>query len=611
MVFASLRLTPRPRDRSMRRALMFILAISAAFPTLALAQDRGRPAAADFVLLSLSTERKLMFALDRDVDARHRKPLAENLRVLARNETGVNVVLRFLNPLKYTWRVSDTPFQSDQAAATEAFLESANVLLSKLSMIKAESATKGMDQPVNASGISPSAVLPTKLSSLASLRLLSTQRKAMEMVGCNVNASESKRLEELEQTTDRELTWGASAASPDSTLSIVVTRRLRALVDAGSIAALRSASSDMGATAVLIDERTRRAREALVRYRTAMEFYVAPYNDVTPEDRGDAAAAPKLQSERTANFTNAEKLSADDSAELEKLEKLKSALEALKTASENQKKQIDSLVANQKKQNDGLVAAIDAVLRGIDKQKKAECKARAELLLTNVETIADDFESIAASRDDLVRRVRPLADLIGRINVQPEDDEILVAVVKPSEALSRRVAIEIVPRKITISGTGIEAVDESPVSASFDVVLDSRFSAGVGLGVALSNVTFERFGTAIQNGGLTVARSTSGGQQPIPAILLDVTTSSYGPAFGLQLGVGTQSLMPVLMAGASVRLPYTFPVTLSLGALSPVNQTLRTLKVDSPVTSTAELDKDVKYVLGNPRLYFGVKILSK
>lgn len=553
-------------------------------PVAAQATRGGKKA--DYVYISLQPSRRTLdFTVDREGDNGHRKPLVEGSRVLAKDSDGINVRLEFLNPLRYTWKVSDSPFTSDLATITSMFFSAVNSQFGRMGSPTLPSKVELKSDPKTNSG---AASVP-KIETVGPIRGLvswSAQFGKTFEQACTVDSAVSARVKGLANDIDADLLQ-FQPRKPASNEPGLVADSLRAvllaLINANDIDALRAANARATALASALDEQSTRAR---VNMASLAELALLALRETPPK-----MASPKLgDTTSQGDPVVSQPLSFTDADSVRSL--------------------IASAVIKTDRQNAATMKLANSIVQNQYDRASADCRANAAFLEATIPAVRRELDDYVADRLELVRKVRVLADKLNALDMRSGDKDFLVAIVKPTDAVSRRLSIEIIPRKVTLTGAGLDIEEDAAIRGSLDVVLASDLSTSVGVGVAISNVTFQRFGISATNDTTVVAESHDSGQEPIATVMFDFTWVTTGPTIGIQLGVGARNLMPVALAGISFRLPGASAVTLSAGALSPFNQSLRTLKPGDKVESSAKLESDIKYVIGRPSFYLGFKLSS-
>jgi hypothetical protein len=106
---------------------MFVVVMSA-LPAAVMAQaDAALNATrvADFIVLGRNPAGDITFTVDRDARARVLHPLGDS-RVLSVGSGGaMNVMLRYLNPLRFTWTIDNKETDEPLASASRSFLDAA------------------------------------------------------------------------------------------------------------------------------------------------------------------------------------------------------------------------------------------------------------------------------------------------------------------------------------------------------------------------------------------------------------------------------------------------------------------------------------------------------
>lgn len=134
------------------------------------------------------------------------------------------------------------------------------------------------------------------------------------------------------------------------------------------------------------------------------------------------------------------------------------------------------------------------------------------------------------------------------------------------------------------------------------------------LGVIYSEISFPKYGTVTSGGNQVVASAGNDNLKLVPSAMLNlVLNQGYGPAYPMvQLGVGSGKVYPTIMAGAGTRI-FSYKnhnlrnVSLAAGLVWHWNQELTNLKIGDVVTGTADINKDLSYVMQSiPTFYIGV-----
>ncbi|XZF14082.1 hypothetical protein ACTHGU_20070 [Chitinophagaceae bacterium MMS25-I14] len=141
-----------------------------------------------------------------------------------------------------------------------------------------------------------------------------------------------------------------------------------------------------------------------------------------------------------------------------------------------------------------------------------------------------------------------------------------------------------------------------------------RFVPEVAAGVAYTLLSFPKYGTTTDS--LTGKQYVSDAGTDIVkrlnvSVLLNynyfIPNSLIHPF--IQLGVGANADFPTLLAGGGIRFNFIGKgrISLSTGVATSFIKTLDKLKVGDEVTGSADVEKDLKYQLAVPKMYFGIQ----
>lgn len=115
--------------------LLAVASLLNAIPSLAQADDALRAVRVQhYIMLDYSTGTKtIRFATDAGTPREHFHPLGTEQLFAVTNGRNINVALRYLNPLRYSWRSSQSLSRDPLVESVEKFLASADVLLGLIS----------------------------------------------------------------------------------------------------------------------------------------------------------------------------------------------------------------------------------------------------------------------------------------------------------------------------------------------------------------------------------------------------------------------------------------------------------------------------------------------
>jgi predicted nucleic acid-binding Zn-ribbon protein len=172
--------------------------------------------------------------------------------------------------------------------------------------------------------------------------------------------------------------------------------------------------------------------------------------------------------------------------------------------------------------------------------------------------------------------------------------------------------------KINKEGYELSSADEIQAGKSTNLgtyTISARrydwFIPEVDAAVVYTDVEYPKYGTTTNASGQMVVANAGNDKVSKFAVSTMLNFHLYFPNSSIrpfiQVGAGASTDYPALFSGAGIKISNRFSI--SVGYTSPWIKELKTLKVDSPVSGTAELEKDIERNLKPFRnLYAGLQI---
>jgi hypothetical protein len=264
-----------------------------------------------------------------------------------------------------------------------------------------------------------------------------------------------------------------------------------------------------------------------------------------------------------------------------------------------------------------------------------------------INTLQSQINSFKCQRDDslIVKYVlvQILKEVKSTFNTKKSRLTNLVRAYTACDEVAKRVEVTRVPghtwfetpiyvtvqdKKISIltvivnySGMEINPEDNEIVSTqkktNFKKVLRlrkfQRFVPEASAGIAYTHLKYPKYGVTTDGSGQQIVEDA--GEEEFKKLNVTaminfvyfIENFNVNPLF--QIGVGSNADYPVLFAGAGIRLNLSGVrrLTLTVGGASSWIKTLSKLKVGSPVTGTADLEKDYQFEYKKPQIYFGIQ----
>lgn len=225
-------------------------------------------------------------------------------------------------------------------------------------------------------------------------------------------------------------------------------------------------------------------------------------------------------------------------------------------------------------------------------------------------------EFVAAAQAALGKRQQVLADLdellsaFKRIRDSAINEELYrLDYLEIPRGKTRLVTVKVIPRKTVLVANELKTTEGATMTAEFEVRRRASVALEFGVAAAYTEIERPKYGTADQGGQAVVSDAGNDVEHAVAAATLNILfRSDWGPVNPmLQVGIGTGTERPSLLAGVGLRLSGASRMSVAVGAVFPWAKELRTLAVGSPISGTAELEKDLEIRLQDPELYIALQ----
>lgn len=517
-------------------------------------------------------------------------PLNKRVTFVVPKERGVNLLVGFVNPLRYALSLSETAAHDPNYTTVNQLAESFSALAKTLKVDAALSSpvsqvtTPTFEVPVGTStGAATQSVLSAKSANAwraflppdhgdadAQKRVSFFDAAAVGVVRTSKNVSDAQKAVDnllVPQVYSRDLVLWALEAAETERLACLGRHidEAKALLDAaGDADTYVYAGAANGADA-------KRPAAAYARYARSIPGLLLRPDDLESFRRALADAAQVRDS--LAEF--------DD--------RTATAIRALTTAA-------------------GQFAA------AVPTTESRDCRN----FTTYTVGAVGNFESAAhallaervATRTAIAQSIAELTDYI-RDNATRNDANALrlSSIEVPAGAL-KDVALVIQPRLADTTGGRLTLRNGTADTLTIRVRRRQSLITEFSLGAAyLQNIAYPRFGTTDSAGPTRVAKVDADLQrQTVVGMLNLLIPRVLGPVVpGVQVGLGTGTRNPIMLVGGVFRFLTGTSFALSAGVALPWYQELVKLRPGDPVTGTADIESDLRYHLGRGSLYVGIQ----
>lgn len=501
----------------------------------------------DFILIKRGANGALRTATVLDPGLARSHPLVDNALFSVPGGKGTNILLDYLNPLRYSWTFDHKAQQEPLAAAVEQFLGSADQLLALVNPKRA--AAEGGTAAVAAFASPP----PPR----AELMATPGTARAAPPAATTADAAVARAFRDI--ALNEWALWMASrsACMTRQQSSRDQLQRIGARLDSLAYATSRDST-----------------RTTIT---TAAEFRVTMLGAIDVLQR--AATMADLRTALSSAGTNAGRLARANTT-------LRELITALRTASTAVH---DSLESTTDCMN--LTAYTRGVMTGV-----AE---RAERIATAREGLVSQFREMHAA---IAHQVETAASL---------HDIFLLGHVRPTSKERAHVTVTITERQISTSDDRLEVKPLGTVTGTFEVMEHQSVVTEISVGVAYSAVAYPKFRTNQVGDQHFVADAGIDRPRMVAASMLNLIPNTGWSGFTRlvgQVGIGATTESPLVLVGGGLRLSHDRNLTLSFGAAFPFQKRLKSLKVGDQVAGDAALEQDVERALAKrPAFYLGIQ----
>lgn len=245
----------------------------------------------------------------------------------------------------------------------------------------------------------------------------------------------------------------------------------------------------------------------------------------------------------------------------------------------------------------------------IEELQKSIIKSLSELALTDkllnsyaktiVSIFIDQTTTTTASNKNLTNKLKPIVEIVKNSLTDESSNTATKGFFR-----IRNIGFED-GKKIQASVTITELEykkDTKEFSKKNDVLTQTlifqkydMFGISVSTGIFYGNTTLKGFGVANDGNNFTVTEDDINKNTPVAAVFLnfDFKTSRYFSPL-LQVGIDPTKKRPFMLLGTGFSIPAA-RIAISGGPIWTWNSTLDKLSVGQTITSTTDLDKDIKY----------------
>jgi hypothetical protein len=167
-------------------------------------------------------------------------------------------------------------------------------------------------------------------------------------------------------------------------------------------------------------------------------------------------------------------------------------------------------------------------------------------------------------------------------------------------------------RKRTVNGgdNQFEIKEEDPISTTIRLRQHSVMVPEVAAAMVATDLEFPKFGTAQKEGKTVVADAGKEKNAIKTALMLNTTFRLPYNSFifpGIQIGLTQVDKYPGILVGPHIRFTRPRPLSISGGLLFTWYKGLDKLKIDDPISGTADLEKDLAYRRAPTATYFSIQ----
>ncbi len=488
---------------------------------------------------------------DERAELERSRPFGKKTVFIARSQGSLNVMIGFLNPLKFTWTSTESTSDDPSYAALSRFSDSTAALIALLAG--------------SASGGASALPMPAKNkeATIAQLQAAkSGKERTMALEGFAVDPA-ANPLVLLETFAPDLVEWRLSITTNESV---------------ACLASSHSASQALFTAVVLADGHVYTGDKKDTS-RVAVK-YVATVGSIqkailVPE------SLPDMRKALAQSLTLGNGLTILDVASVNALNRSTALADSVTRS------WTGAYCAEYARYTKAVIARFVATAAGLV-SKRQETSGELRKMLNKLDTLV--VTSASSSTFGAFK--------IASLNVPAGKVKDVVLIVKS--------------RSVDTTGGRFAFKETRADTVEFRVRRYQRTIAEMAPGVAyLAKVAYPRFGTDTAGGKTVVASGGEDTQRLSTLTMLNVIFSrslSDGLYSGLQLGVGVGRNYPLLMGGGLVRFVGARNLSLSFGAAFPWYQELTKLKLGSPVSGTAQIEADLRFQLGRPSLYVGFQL---
>lgn len=475
-------------------------------------------------------------------------PLGKRAVFVVNNQRGLNVLIGFLNPFRFTWSSSEKAVDDPSALALAKFADSTAALFGVLSgAAAAGSAAAGKAAFGDVLFVESNKSFLKAGGTLKAIGLRDTTAKIPSLG--------------ITYAPDL-LEWRLASASSDAAACLATDtttlKKLYAAILVVDAAIYSGAKSDAERSAAQYATRVGQAKHALF----------------APDQLGEFLASLK-QADGDLTFLEGK----DRETEL-----------ALPKAT----------------------AAAEALLHNVNVPYCVEYRAYTKSVIERfTATAAAHLKRRMTATTELKALLAGAKKLVDGAASEAKFGAMHVASVQVPAGTMKDVTLIVRTRTIDTSDVHIAIADARADTLVFRVRRDQMKVAEFGPGIAyLGNVAYPRFGTDTANGKTVVASGDKDVQRMTPIVMLNLLSTRSWSDFvntGLQLGIGAGKNYPMFLAGLVFRYSGEKSWALSVGGALPWYQELTKLKIGAPVSGTAQIEKDLRFKLGGASLYLGLQ----
>lgn len=516
------------------------------------------------------------YALDGHKNEDETAPMPASLTLAGRRSRGVNVVLAFLNPILYSWTVSETTSDDPTYVAVRQFLTSANSLFGVIGLDPSKKTPQsGGGAPAILDQTNPG---PGRVSQMTTPR-----QRADSAIKDTTRANQRYALiTDFARVKISEKTFKWDSVGTDSV--VIPALYSPALRDWSQWLSERSKCF-----VDVTDARTLISSISAADHQLYGPGALEPDGTRTAESFRDALLGA-LQLMRDAD-----------------------RIDSLRQANKRVSDTLSKLAAA----NKTAAAALSAVKPPRVWGREPGCTNFRNYTQVAIKALQSDGTKLVDAREKVLADFTALRDRVSELlavkravaNGDPEFFTIANVSIPPGKM--KEVTVTVHRRTVELKDGAIQTTESADSRTSFHVVERQSILFEFAPGAAYMNIHHPQFGTDTSNGKIVVGAAGDDTQNGAIVGMLNIIPNNMTGALSRligQIGVGSGKPYPLLMFGGGIRLSDSSAFTLSIGAAFGWRKELTRLKIGDSVSGTADIEKDLAYHLhSKPQFYIGMQ----